>query len=68
MKAEDINKYILEIKYNKVTQKHYWEIYINGNTILKSDREYKTEKDAKIHLISISNAFRYLLADGQIDL
>lgn len=64
----EINKYILEIKYNKETQKYFWEILINGNLTLKSDREYDREHDCKIHLISLCNAFRFIHADNQINL
>lgn len=66
MKIEDINKYLLEIKYNQESQKYFWEIWLNDNIILKSDREYEREQDCKIHLINLCNAFRYINSDKQI--
>ncbi len=68
MNTKDINKYILEIKYNNETQKYFWEIWVNGNITLKSDKEYEREYDCKIHLISLCNAFRYIDVNKQITL
>ena len=64
----DINKYILEIKFNAKTKKYFWEIWINEKLTLTSDREYEREYDCKMHLISLCNAFRYIYADKQITL
>ena len=68
MDAENINKYQLKIIPNNETHKYFWEIWVNGNIILKSDREYKTENDCKTHLVNLCNAFRYIYADKQIEL
>ena len=66
MCTQDVNKYILKTDVNQETKKYFWEIHLNGNVILKSDREYNTESDCHLHLMSLANAFRYLCADKQI--
>jgi hypothetical protein len=68
MNIEDINKYILEIKFNLENENYFWEIWKNENIILKSDRGYKTKYECNKHLITVCAAFKYLYEDKQITL
>ncbi len=68
MNIEDINKHILKIDYNIKTHKYFWEIWINEKLLIKSTMEYDSERDCKIHLISLHLGFRYIYKNGDLKL
>jgi hypothetical protein len=60
MDYTQINIPLLNIDFNKETSKYFWTIYLNDKELLKSHIEFATEKECKLHLISVNTSFKYL--------